>query len=49
MAGVCSTFAFATETTKEELKTALKAKTLQKVLAFGSLFAEVVHREGNYW
>ena len=29
MVGVSSTFAFATETTVEELKTALKTKTLQ--------------------
>ena len=30
--GVCSTFAFATETTIEELKTALKTKTLRKAV-----------------
>ena len=36
MVGVCSTFAFATETTLEELKTALKTKTLRKALVFGS-------------
>ena len=40
MVGDCSTFAFATETTVEELKTALKTKTLRKALVFGSLFGE---------
>ena len=35
MVGVCSTFAFATETTVEEL-TAPKTKTLRKALVFCS-------------
>ena len=41
MVGVCSTFAFATETTVEELKTALKTKTLRKALVFDSLFGRI--------
>ena len=35
MVGVCSSFAFATETTLEELK------TLRKALVFGSLFERI--------
>ena len=38
---VCSTFAFAAKTTVEELKTALKTKTLRKELVFGSLFGRI--------
>ena len=38
MVGVCSTFAFATETTVEELKNCSKKGTLRKPLVFGSLF-----------
>ena len=38
MVGIWGTFAFATKTTVEELKTALKTKTLRKALVFGSLF-----------
>ena len=41
MVGICGTFAFATETTVEELKTALKTKTLRKALVFGSLFQRI--------
>ena len=43
---VCNTFAFATETTVEELKkkTALKTKTLRKALVFGSCLEELVRR-----
>ena len=46
MVGVCSTFAFVTETTVEELKkkTALKTKTLRKALVFGSCLEELVRR-----
>ena len=47
-AGVCSTFAFATETTIEELKTALKTESLRKALVFGSCLEEMVRRKGNY-
>ena len=41
MVGVCSTFAFATETTVEELKNCSKNKTLRKALVFGSLFGRI--------
>ena len=41
MVGVCSTFSFATETTVELKKTALKTKTLRKALVFGSLFGRI--------
>ena len=41
MVGVCSTFAFATETTVRSWKTALKTKTLRKALVFGSLFGRI--------
>ena len=44
MVCVCSTFAFATETTVEELKTAQKTKTLQKALVLGFCLEELVHR-----
>jgi len=47
-AGVCSTFAFATETTIEELKNCSKTKSLWKALVFGSFLEEVVRRKGNY-
>ena len=39
--GICGTFAFAVEATVEELKTALKTKTLRKALVFGSLFRRI--------
>ena len=41
MVGVCSTFAFATETTVEELKNCSKKETLRKALVFGSLFGRI--------
>ena len=41
MVGVCSTFAFATKTTVEELKNCSKTKTLRKALVFGSLFGRI--------
>ena len=41
MVGVCSTFAFATETTVEQLKNVLKTKTVRKALVFGSLFGRI--------
>ena len=44
MVCVCSTFAFATEPTVEELKTAQKTKTLQKALVLGFCLEELVHR-----
>ena len=37
---VAHVFPFATETTIEGLKTALKTKALRKALVFGSLFGE---------
>ena len=41
MVCVCSTFAFATETTIEELKNCSKTKTLRKAVVFGSLFGRI--------
>ena len=41
MVGVCSTFAFAAETTVKELKTALKTKKLREALVFGSRFGRI--------
>ena len=41
MVGVCSTFAFATETTVDELKNCSKNETLRKALVFGSLFGRI--------
>ena len=41
MVGVCSTFAFATETTVEQLKNVLKTKTVRKALVFGSLYGRI--------
>ena len=41
MVGICSPFAFATETTVEELKNCSKKETLRKALVFGSLFGRI--------
>ena len=43
MAGVCSTFSFATETTvcRGAEETALKTKTLRKALVFGFFFGGI--------
>ena len=46
MAGVCSTFTFATETTIEELKNCSKNEIT--ALVFGSCLEEVLRRKGNY-
>ena len=47
MAGVFSTFTFATETTIEELKNCSKTKSLRKAVVFGSCLEEVVRRKGH--
>ena len=46
MAGVCSTFSFATETTvcRGAEETALKTKTMRKALVFGFFLEELLGR-----
>ena len=49
MAGVCSTFTFATETTIEELKNCSKNEITAESTGFGPCLEEVVRRRGNYF
>ena len=49
LAGVCGTFAFATETTIEELKNCSKNEIIAESTGFGSCLEEVVRRKGNYF